>query len=97
MTYIRAWMSSKFGQIRSGTTELAALQHLKNRCCPFSCFTVVVIPEKKSGERLQDHWSSGYFDCTPSSCGWEGALFGSCINLYILNIMLSLFLMIKAK
>ena len=30
MTYIRAWMSSKFGQIRSGTTELAALEHLKN-------------------------------------------------------------------
>ena len=35
MTYIRDWMSSKFGQIRSGTTELAALEHLKNRCCPF--------------------------------------------------------------
>ena len=60
MTYIRAWMSSKFGQIRSGTTELAALEHLKNRCCPFSRFTVVDIPEKKSGERLQDHWSSGH-------------------------------------
>ena len=30
MTYIRAWMSSKSGQIRSGTTELAALEHLKN-------------------------------------------------------------------
>ena len=28
-------MSSKFGQIRSGTTELAALEHLKNRCCHF--------------------------------------------------------------
>ena len=25
MTYIKAWMSLKFGQIRSGTTELAAL------------------------------------------------------------------------
>ena len=35
MTYIRAWMSSKFGQIRSGTIELAALEHLKNPCCPF--------------------------------------------------------------
>ena len=31
MTYIRAWMSLKFGQIRSGTTELAALEHQKNR------------------------------------------------------------------
>ena len=61
MTYIRAWVSSKFGQIRSGTTELAALEHLKNRCCPFSLLTVVVIPEKKSGERLQDHWSSGLY------------------------------------
>ena len=26
----------------------------------FSLFTVVVIPGKWSGERLQDHWSSGY-------------------------------------
>ena len=57
MTYIRTWMSSKFGQIRSGTTELAALEHLKKkRCCPFHRFAVVVIPEKKnSGKRLQDH------------------------------------------
>ena len=47
MTHIRAWMSLKFGQIRSGTTELAALEHLKNGCvAPFSRFTVVVIPEK---------------------------------------------------
>ena len=46
MTYIRAWMSSKFGQIRSGTTELAALEHLKLDVAPFSCFTVVVIPGK---------------------------------------------------
>ena len=38
MTYIRAWMSSKFGQIRLGTTEFAALEQLKNRCCPFSSF-----------------------------------------------------------
>ena len=38
MTYIRAWMSSKFCLIRSGTTELAALEHPKNRCCPFSSF-----------------------------------------------------------
>ena len=30
MTYIRAWMSLKFGQIRPGTTELAALKRLKN-------------------------------------------------------------------
>ena len=34
MTYIRAWMSSKFGHSRAGTTELAALEHLKNQCCP---------------------------------------------------------------
>ena len=38
MTYIRAWMISKFGQIRSGTTELAAFEHQKNRCCPFFLF-----------------------------------------------------------
>ena len=46
MTYIRAWMSSKFGQIRSGTTELAAFEHLKIDVAPFSRFTVVVIPGK---------------------------------------------------
>ena len=47
MTYIRAWMSSKFSHIRSGTTELAALKHLKNHCCPFFYrFTVMVIPGK---------------------------------------------------
>ena len=57
MAYIRAWMSSKFGQIRS---ELAALEHLKIDVAPFSRFTVVVIPGKQSGERLQDHWSSGF-------------------------------------
>ena len=30
MTYIRAWMSLKFGQIQPWTTELAALKRLKN-------------------------------------------------------------------
>ena len=30
MTYIRAWMSLKFGKIRPRTTELAALKRLKN-------------------------------------------------------------------
>ena len=29
-SYIRAWMSLKFGQIRPWTTELAALERLKN-------------------------------------------------------------------
>ena len=29
MTCMRAWMSSKFGRIRPGTTELAALEHMK--------------------------------------------------------------------
>ena len=46
MTYIGAWMSSKFGHIRSGTTDLAALEHLKIGVAPFSHFTVVVIPGK---------------------------------------------------
>ena len=31
-------MSSKFGQIRSGTTELAALEHLKIDVAPFFSF-----------------------------------------------------------
>ena len=30
MTYIRAWMSLKYGQIRPRTTELAVLKRLKN-------------------------------------------------------------------
>ena len=30
MTYIRAWMSLKFGQIQPRTIELAALKRLKN-------------------------------------------------------------------
>ena len=38
ITYMRAWMSSKFSPIWSGTTELASLEHLKNRCCPFFSF-----------------------------------------------------------
>ena len=46
ITYMRAWMSSKFSQIRSGTTELAALEHLKIDVAPFSRFTDVVIPGK---------------------------------------------------
>ena len=46
MTYIRAWMSSKFGKIRSGATELAALEHLKIDVAPLSHFTVVFIPGK---------------------------------------------------
>ena len=31
MTYIRAWMGSKFGRIRPLTTELAALEHMKKK------------------------------------------------------------------
>ena len=32
---MKAWMSSKFGQIQPWTTELAALERLKNRCYHF--------------------------------------------------------------
>ena len=46
MTYIRAWISLKFGQIPSGITELASLEHQKIDVAPFSHFTVVVIPGK---------------------------------------------------
>ena len=49
MTYIRACMSLKFGQIRSGTTELAALEHLKNRCCPLFSFSIYQIHFKFVG------------------------------------------------
>ena len=36
MTYIRAWMSSKFGQIRPRTTELPAIERLKIDVVTFS-------------------------------------------------------------
>ena len=39
MTYIRTWKGSKFDQIRSGTKELAAVEHLKIDVAPFSRFT----------------------------------------------------------
>ena len=39
-TYICAWMSSNFGQIPLLTTELAALERLKNRCRHF--FSVAI-------------------------------------------------------
>ena len=35
-TIIRVRMCSKFGQIRPQTLELAALEHLKNRCIMLS-------------------------------------------------------------
>ena len=34
MACMRAWRSSKLGQIRSGTTELAALERLKKSMLP---------------------------------------------------------------
>ena len=42
MTFIRACMSSKFGQIPPLTMELAALEHLENRCPHF--FSVAIDP-----------------------------------------------------
>ena len=48
MTYIRACIRSKFDQIKSRTTELAALERLK----------IIQKDILKSGERLQDYWSS---------------------------------------
>ena len=38
--FIKAWMSSNFGQIPLLTWELAALERLKNRCCHF--FSVAI-------------------------------------------------------
>ena len=77
MTYIRVRMSSKYCQIRSGTTELAALEHLKINVAPFSLSTVVFIPGKKSGERSQDHWSS-VFDLVSTCCGISEERLGYC-------------------
>ena len=41
ITYIRAWMSLKFSQIRPRTTELGALKRLKNWC--FHCFSLCIM------------------------------------------------------
>ena len=43
MTYIRAWMSLKFGQIRPRTTELAALKRLKNLSFHFFSLCIVAL------------------------------------------------------
>ena len=47
-------MSSKFGQIRSGTTELAALEHLKKSILPL--FLVLIVGNSQvSVYRTNDH------------------------------------------
>ena len=43
MTFIRAWMSLKFGQIRSWTTEQAALKRLKNLCFHFFSLCIMAL------------------------------------------------------
>ena len=43
MTYIRAWMSLKFGQIRPRTTEIAALKRLKNGYFHFFLLCIVAV------------------------------------------------------
>ena len=43
MTYIRAWMSLKFGQTRTWTTELAALKRLKNLCFHFVSLCIMAL------------------------------------------------------
>ena len=43
----------------------------------FVCFVLYLA--KISGERLQDHWSSGFFFIPPRKlCLWEGILFSRC-------------------
>ena len=44
MTYIRAWMSSKFGQIRPRTTELPAHERLKINGATFFLRMLLVHP-----------------------------------------------------
>ena len=48
MPYIKAWMSSKFSQIRSGTTELDALEHLKIDVASFLVSQLWLYLKKKS-------------------------------------------------
>ena len=44
-------MSSNFGQIWGLITELAALEHLKNRCHPFFSVAIVQIHFKFKGNK----------------------------------------------
>ena len=50
MTYIRAWVSSKFGLIRPRTTELPALERLKIDVATFSRLTGDVDMHESSEE-----------------------------------------------
>ena len=49
MTYIRAWVSLKFGQIRPRTTELAAIECLKQKCSHFFSVAIYLIHFKFVG------------------------------------------------
>ena len=49
MSYIRAWMCLKFGQIRPRTTGLAALECLKNHCCHYLLIAIYLIHFKFVG------------------------------------------------
>ena len=53
MTYIRVWMSLKFGLIRLWTIELAALKRPKNRCCHVFSVTIYLIYFKFVGTVLR--------------------------------------------
>ena len=69
-------MSSKFGQIRPQTTELAALERLKNRCRHFFSVAMDQIHFKFVGNEDMHNISNEFEfrpDCTTDSgviCPW---------------------------
>ena len=60
MTYIRAWMSLKFGQIPPRTTELAALKRLK------LMFPFFVALYNGSQVSIVAHWATCFTHFEPS-------------------------------
>ena len=63
-TYISAWMSSNFGQIPLLTTELAALERLKNRCHHLFSVAIDQIHFKFVGNEIM-HNISNEFEFRP--------------------------------
>ena len=71
MTYIRAWMSSKFGQIRSGTTELAAPEHLKKTMLLLSLVSQLCLYLGNSQVSIYSTIGPLVFRSVPSLLDWS--------------------------
>ena len=65
-TWIKAWMSLNLGQIPPLTMELAALEHLKNRCHHFLSVAIDMILFKLAGNEDMHNQTTDY----GVSCPW---------------------------